>query len=287
MRPQFFAVLIVASLIAVKARALSCTATQYPYTLTDGQLADAAQVTADLNCAAVYGLANWTSNVGISTASPAGTLHVAKQSWNGADFVLGDNAYSTSGGLNGIAMSAYPDGNIYIDAKTNSNGLTYFRTGQGAEPGYQRVWLVVQASSGYVGLGTTTPTATLYVNGSTVLTQGYTTTSDARLKTDITPIADALATIEKLQGVRYRWLPADQRPVGKTLDLAVDKPQIGFLAQAVEKVVPEAVTAPKTADDTYTLDQAKLIPLLVEAIKEQENKIAALEAKIVKLEAAR
>ena len=60
----------------------------------------------------------------------------------------------------------------------------------------------------------------------------------------MTPITGALATVERLQGVRYRWLPAGERPIGKALDLPVDKPQIGFLAQAVQKVVPEAVTAP-------------------------------------------
>lgn len=76
--------------------------------------------------------------------------------------------------------------------------------------------------------------------------------SDARRKKDIVALdgAGALDIINKLQGVHY------------TLD---GKPSVGFLAQEVEKVVPEAVSV---INGTYAIDYSKIIPLLVEAVKE-------------------
>lgn len=79
--------------------------------------------------------------------------------------------------------------------------------------------------------------------------------SDARRKKDITKLTGALELINKLQGVYYN------------LD---GKPSIGFLAQDVEKVLPEAVSV---IDGNYSLDYSKFIPLLVEAVKEIAKKL--------------
>lgn len=81
--------------------------------------------------------------------------------------------------------------------------------------------------------------------------------SDARRKKDIVSIdgSDALSTLCQLQGVHY------------TID---GKPSIGFLAQEVEKVLPEAVSV---TNGTYAIDYSKIIPLLVEAVKEIAKKL--------------
>jgi hypothetical protein len=79
--------------------------------------------------------------------------------------------------------------------------------------------------------------------------------SDARRKKDITKLTGALELINKLQGVYYN------------LD---GKPSIGFLAQDVEKVLPEAVSV---IDGTYAIDYSKIIPILVEAVKEIAKKL--------------
>jgi hypothetical protein len=79
--------------------------------------------------------------------------------------------------------------------------------------------------------------------------------SDARRKKDITKLTGALELINKLQGVYYN------------LD---GKPSLGFLAQDVEKVLPEAVSV---IDGNYSLDYSKFIPLLVEAVKEIAKKL--------------
>jgi hypothetical protein len=59
--------------------------------------------------------------------------------------------------------------------------------------------------------------------------------------------------------------------------LPVGEPQLGLIAQEVAKVLPETVTAPRPGGDgAYSLKEDKLIPALVEAIKEQQAEIEAL-----------
>jgi Ca2+-binding EF-hand superfamily protein len=57
-----------------------------------------------------------------------------------------------------------------------------------------------------------------------------------------------------------------------------DGRQIGLIAQEVEEVIPELVN---TTDNGYkSVDYAKLVSVLVEAVKEQQKQIEALEERI-------
>jgi hypothetical protein len=140
---------------------------------------------------------------------------------------------------------------------------------------------MVLTDGGRVGINQSAPGYLLEVDGAAYSTVGWSSPSDARLKQDVAQITDGLATIEKLRGVRFQWKPAAQRDVGQKLILPVDHPQVGFIAQEVEKVVPEAVTPPGIGgSDTYAMDETKLIPILVEAIKEQQTEIDQLRTEI-------
>lgn len=75
--------------------------------------------------------------------------------------------------------------------------------------------------------------------------------SDMRLKSNVKPVSNALSTICQLQGVHY------------TID---GKPSIGFVAQEVASILPEVVG--KSDEGYLTIDYSKIIPILVEAIKE-------------------
>jgi hypothetical protein len=122
------------------------------------------------------------------------------------------------------------------------------------------------------------------VNGGGGGTSGWATISDARLKTNISPLTGALAAVLRLQGVNYNFLASQSRPLGQDLNLPTG-PQVGFLAQDVAQVVPQAVVAP--ADPTagvYALMDSKLIPFLVEAIKAQQAEIATLQAQVAALQ---
>lgn len=110
----------------------------------------------------------------------------------------------------------------------------------------------------------------LFVNGS-IWANGTTYASDERFKEDITPIESALQKLLQINGVEYRMKKNEF-----TKNNFPDQKQIGLIAQNVEKTVPEAVTE---IDGYKGVDYAKLVPLLIEAIKEQQKQIEELKAK--------
>jgi hypothetical protein len=88
------------------------------------------------------------------------------------------------------------------------------------------------------------------------------TASDARLKSNIRPIGDSLRLVERLQGHRFDW-KADGHP------------DIGFIAQEIRQVVPEAVgTAP---NGSFTVKYDIVIPVLVEALKTLAGRVTRME----------
>tara|TARA_A100001391_G_scaffold72636_1_gene46457 strand:+ start:175 stop:1092 length:918 start_codon:yes stop_codon:yes gene_type:complete len=93
------------------------------------------------------------------------------------------------------------------------------------------------------------------------------TYSSKRYKKDVEPLESAINTISKLQGVSYNW-----KDTGKK--------DFGFIAEDVGKVIPEIVEW--SADPQYanTMDYTRIISFLVEAVKEQQNKIDLLAKKL-------
>ena len=97
--------------------------------------------------------------------------------------------------------------------------------------------------------------------------------SDDRLKTKLGNIEGALAKVKTLSGFYY-----EANEVAQALGYK-PKREVGVSAQSVQAVLPEVVV-PAPIDEQYlTVHYDKLVPLLIEAIKELEAKVAALEAK--------
>jgi hypothetical protein len=134
-------------------------------------------------------------------------------------------------------------------------------------------------SSGSVGIGTSSPGYTLHVNGSVAGVGAYVNLSDARLKKNITPLTSGLVLISRLQPVRFEWRSVSERSVGKNFNLPRKK-QIGFIAQDLKKVLPEAVTTAKGDDAIMSVAESKVVPVLVAAVKElkaaNDNQIAEI-----------
>ena len=118
--------------------------------------------------------------------------------------------------------------------------------------------------------------------------------SDERLKTKVGKIESALDKVSSLEGFIYV-----ENDIAKSLGYKNSKQQVGVSAQAVQKVLPEAVSlAPvdmethettgeitsKSGENYLTVDYARLVPLLVESIKELSAKNEELENRLKKLE---
>jgi hypothetical protein len=114
-------------------------------------------------------------------------------------------------------------------------------------------------------------------NGSST---SYTTTSDYRLKENVTIVTDGITRLQQLKPSRFNFItnPA----------MTVD----GFIAHEVQAIVPEAITGEKNAVDDdgnpiyQGIDQSKLVPLLTAALQEAIAKIETLEARLTALESA-
>ena len=126
--------------------------------------------------------------------------------------------------------------------------------------------------------GGTTFAGNINVNGTNY-------TSDARYKTHIAPVDNALDTILSLRGVTFEW----NREEWKDRGFAAGR-QMGFIAQEVEKVLPELVS---TDEKGYkSVAYVNVVPVLVEAVKTQQKQLedlkrdrAMLEARLSRLEA--
>lgn len=158
------------------------------------------------------------------------------------------------------------------------SGKLYFMTGGNATT------KMIIDQNGYVGIGTTTPNYTLSVEGDSWTKYGNWIGSDAKLKKNVLPLSDALSKVLKLEGKSYEWkeeyYKTKEKPGGVEVLKKRATPEgrhYGVIAQEIEKVLPELVK--ENADGTKAVAYTELIPLLIEAIKEQQKRIELLEKK--------
>ena len=136
---------------------------------------------------------------------------------------------------------------------------------------------------------------------------GSWTTSDKRLKKNFKPLTGTLKNIQKLNGQKYEFKSTKEQE-DLNLNISVDTAyktdsngkkvatfvprnryvlpkgeQIGLLAQDVIKIFPELAKLDST-DDTYSINYDGFIPLLIEAIKEQQVIISKFETRVSALE---
>ncbi|MGB3773670.1 MAG: tail fiber domain-containing protein, partial [Leeuwenhoekiella sp.] len=99
-------------------------------------------------------------------------------------------------------------------------------------------------------------------------------TSDRRLKKNILPLEKSLDVIKKLEGFQYNFKKDDERL------------HFGFMAQDLQKILPNLVFVGDDKDKTLGLNYTELIPILVNAIKEQQQIIENQSSKLDDLEAS-
>ena len=112
----------------------------------------------------------------------------------------------------------------------------------------------------------------VYFNGNATLAGELTVNSDARLKDNIQPLGSTLDKLHQIEGKTYTLLKDEENTL-----------KIGVLAQEVQSVFPELVS--EGADGTLSVNYQGLVPVLINAINEQEAKMSEQEAKIEALQA--
>lgn len=165
----------------------------------------------------------------------------------------------------GTVTANAASGEVRVNANTNFGGSTSS--------------LFVSNTTARIGVGgVTNPQAPLHVQGAVYATGDITAyyTSDINLKKNITPIANSLEKVRWLRGVNFEW------DHDKIADLTFVGPKpdkdIGLIAQDVEKVFPEAVM--EREDGYKAVDYTRLVPVLIEAIKELSFRVNILEAEL-------
>ena len=130
--------------------------------------------------------------------------------------------------------------------------------------------IYVAVNGGSVGINNTSPIVALDVHGEVNATGGYEQVSDERYKTNVATLTDALEKILALRGVGFDWRRQDYPDMNFG-----DARQLGFIAQELANVLPEAVS--RDAQGHYTVAYSEVIPVLVEALKEQKRQADAAQ----------
>lgn len=193
-----------------------------------------------------------------------------------------NTSYPIIGGANNAYL--YSTGrDLVIGNASSTRNLIFFTNGFSLSDEKMRI-----SSSGNIGIGTTTAGDKLTVAGNVApgadntyslgksglrwtavwATNGVIQTSDARLKTAIKPLQYGLKQVMEMQPVEYEWK-----------DDSTGEKQIGLIAQEVQKIVPEVVTG-NAEKETLGMNYAELVPVLINAIKEQQGQINKIEQRI-------
>ena len=117
----------------------------------------------------------------------------------------------------------------------------------------------------------------VYINGALTVSGDITAfaSSDKRLKNNLEKINDPLDKLNKINGYTFDWVEKEGIHSNKGHD-------IGVIAQEIEEVLPEVVV---TRENGYkAVRYEKIVPLLIETIKEQQKQINKLNDRLEKLE---
>ena len=102
--------------------------------------------------------------------------------------------------------------------------------------------------------------------------------SDIRLKTNITNIANAMFKVNTISGVEFDWTDEYIEASGGEDGYFVRKHDVGVIAQEIKKVLPEAVG--ERGNGILAVKYERIVPLLIEAIKELKAEVDELKAKV-------
>lgn len=211
-----------------------------------------------------------SGDVGIATASPKLRMEVFGGTGlpvSSGTTPTGIARFSQNGGT-GVIDFGFGGGAGWMQVYDSSNLATEFS-------------LLLNPNGGNVGIGTNVPTDLLSVNGSASKPGGgsWSVFSDERLKNIKGRFNTGLNAVMQLQPIRYEYKS------NNALGLKSEGEHVGFGAQSLQKVIPEAVSS--TENGYLTVNNDPIIWTMLNAIKEQQKEIEQLKTEVRRLRAAR
>ena len=214
-------------------------------------------------------------NLGIGTTSPSSLLHVSGRSYIGTMTAYAPAVHIRGAYYGGPRLQVYgldADANGWMGLGTDmSSGAyelsIYYPTNAASAVVFGKYDGTATQYGGFTATAKLSNAGTWTVAGDVV---AYGSPSDITLKTNIKPLEGALDKITKLQGVSFTW--KENTEISKLTGI---KDDIGFIAQEVQEVLPDLVR--KNDNGLLSLRDKGIIPILVEAIKEQQQQIDELK----------
>lgn len=196
--------------------------------------------------------------VTIKTDVGGGAQLVIPANYKSHVFCDGTNVYATNSIGAFLSTGGVITGNVSLLSGTSQMQLSLGSSGA-----------YIYGNSTNYGIYSTQGTMVFNVtNGDMTVSGNLTAYSDARIKTEISTIRDALDKITQIRGVTYRRTDTGEK-------------NIGVIAQEVMDVVPEVVKPVGDENDpTYTVAYGNMAALFIEAIKELDARITAIERKL-------
>ena len=173
---------------------------------------------------------------------------------------------ANSGTTTPLIYGDFSTPNLQFNANVGVNRAYYSDVSLAVSPNSLSYGIYVDAGSAI---------AAAKFNGNIIVTT-TTYTSDRRYKINILDFKGGLEKIRELQGVSFDWNLEKFPKNGFN-----NRKQIGFIAQDIEKVLPEIVE--QDADGMKSVDYSKITVVLVEAMKEQQNQIEIIKSENEKL----
>lgn len=223
----------------------------------------------EVNADGTVSFAEFFGNVGVGTASPSdkftvnGSIRIIA---NSSSYRQNNTATWSGNPGSGEGKIEYHSNRWYYVSGSNSTEIARWR-----QSGTDRAWLTNAGA----------------FNAANEITAFA---SDGRLKENIKNIESPLEKLNKINGVTYDWKLDD---CAKWDFEPANKSDIGFIAQEIQAILPNAVApAPFDVDENgnsrsgenyLTIKPEKVIPLLVEAVKAQQQQIDELKALVQKL----
>jgi hypothetical protein len=243
--------------------------------ISSGTIANARTTASDANGASTIvsrdANGSFTANVGTFTSISGNGVSLT--AINASNITSGTiaNARTTAASANGASTIVTRDANGSFTANVGTFTTVAGTLSTAAQTSITSTGNLTNLVATSFGVGTAASGTTGEIRATNNVTAYY--SSDERLKDNVQVITNALAKVLQIRGVEFDWNNLSEPEDG----YFVRKHDIGVIAQEIEKVLPEVVATRE--DGIKAVKYDRIIPLLIEAIKELKAEIDALKGK--------